>query len=258
MDKTLRELKMVYEKEIPTSFTTEDKKEVFRKIVKEEASSKKIGFTFIPKAISFIVYAALIFVILGVANQQLNIIEFNNGDNGGSPISYTEQNEFDSTISEPGKEEEVEIVESELKTETIDTSIVPSAELQSIYETYSNNPSDVILQGLTPLDVFKIYFHALHLEDVDTKYATYIQGENYGTPSSEEYFGDPEFFGAIPNEHDKALYSQLESIETFEVNYLVENEATISWKELKDQELAFRLIKDLDADVWKVAWNPMQ
>ncbi|MCP8615980.1 hypothetical protein [Salirhabdus salicampi] len=112
--------------------------------------------------------------------------------------------------------------------------------------------------NLTPLDIFRLYFHAKNVKDSETIYNLYIKGEKYFTPSKEEYYGDPEFFGANFTDNDEKLYDELQQIEEFKVKYIDENEAAITWETSNQSLNAFRLIKDTNQDVWKVSWLPMQ
>jgi hypothetical protein len=155
-------------------------------------------------------------------------------------------------------EEEDGIGAPVIDSKSVQTNIEPSAELMALYNEYASKNDDQLLAGLSPLDVFKLYFYAKHLEDSETTYALYIKGEMFGTPSEEEYFGEPEFYGAIFNENDKKLYSELQQVREFKINYLNNNEAIITWKDQEGSLPAFRLIKDPYKDVWKVSWLPMQ
>ncbi|MDF2858302.1 MAG: hypothetical protein K0Q87_4153, partial [Neobacillus sp.] len=143
-------------------------------------------------------------------------------------------------------------------TKNVQTNIEPSTELKALYNEYANKKDDQLLAGLSPLDIFKLYFYAKDLEDSETTYALYIKGEMFGTPSEEEYFGDPEFYGAKFNENDKKLYAGLQQVKEFKINYLYDKEVIITWKGQEGSLPAFRLIKDPKVDVWKVSWLPMQ
>ncbi len=145
-----------------------------------------------------------------------------------------------------------------INSESVQTNIEPSAELKALYKEYASKKNDQLLAGLSPLDVFKLYFYAKHLEDSETTYALYIKGEMFGTPSEEEYFGEPEFYGAKFDENDKKLYAGLQQVKEFKINYLNDNEAIITWKGEEGSLPAFRLLKDSKKDVWKVSWLAMQ
>jgi hypothetical protein len=155
-------------------------------------------------------------------------------------------------------EEEDGIGAPVIDSKSVQTNIEPSAELKELYNEYASKNDDQLLAGLSPLDVFKLYFYAKQLEDSETTYALYIKGEMFGTPSEEEYFGKPEFYGALFNENDKKLYSELQLVKEFKINYLSNNEAIITWKVQEGSLPAFRLIKDPKKNVWKVSWLPMQ
>lgn len=155
-------------------------------------------------------------------------------------------------------EEEDGIGASVEDSKSVQTNIEPSAELKALYKEYASRKNDQLLAALSPLDVFKLYFHAKQLEDFETTYALYIKGETFGTPSEEEYFGDPEFYGAVFNENDKKFYTELQQVKEFKINYLNDNEAIITWKGQEGSLPAFRLTKDPQKDVWKINWLPMQ
>ncbi len=161
-------------------------------------------------------------------------------------------------VSITNDEEEDGIGAPVIESQRVQTNIEPSAELKALYMEYASKKDDQLLEGLSPLDVFKLHFYAKHLEDSETTYALYIKGEMFGTPSEEEYFGSPEFYGAKFDENDKKLYTGLQQVKEFKINYLNDNEAIITWKGEEGSLPAFRLIKDSKKDVWKVSWLAMQ
>lgn len=155
-------------------------------------------------------------------------------------------------------EEEDGIGASVEDSKSFQTSIEPSSELKALYKEYASKKNDQLLAGLSPLDIFKLYFYAKHLEDGETTYALYIKGETFGTPSEDEYFGEPEYYGAVFNENDKKFYTELQQVKEFKINYLNDNEAIITWKGQEGSIPAFRLFKDPKNHVWKVSWLPLQ
>lgn len=157
------------------------------------------------------------------------------------------------------KDEEEDGIGAEVvASETVQTNIEPSVELKALYKGYASKKDDQLLKGLSPLDVFKLYFYAKQLEDSETTYALYIKGELFGTPSEKEYFGQPEFYGATFSENDKKLYAELQQVKEFKINYFHDNQAIITWKGQEGSHPAFRLYKDPNNDAWKVSWLPMQ
>jgi hypothetical protein len=142
-----------------------------------------------------------------------------------------------------------------------DTTIELSTELQSIYKEYAKKKNDMLLRGLKPIDIFKMYYHAMNLGDLETEYEFYHKGKNSGTPDRETYFNDP-FFNVSEKELENAkdFYKQLETVQTFYEVYLSNDETVISFKIEPDSfnTFGFRLIKDSNTEVWKVSFIPLQ
>ncbi|MFD2043609.1 hypothetical protein ACFSTA_04380 [Ornithinibacillus salinisoli] len=143
-------------------------------------------------------------------------------------------------------------------TNTYDTNIKMSQELTDIYEQYKETLNDELLEGLNPIDVFKMHFYAENNEDEEVKYALYIQDEMYGTPDKDAYFNDP-FFAEddTMKKNAEQFYEELLAVDVFKEEYLSEEEAIIHFATVESNGLAFRLIKNSE-DIWKVAWIPMQ
>jgi hypothetical protein len=141
----------------------------------------------------------------------------------------------------------------------LDTTIELSPELQAIYKEYAKKKNDMLLHGLEPIDIFKLYYHASQSGDRETLYALYMKGENSGTPDRESYFNDPLFFERN-KEGEKEYFERLQSISTYYQASLTDEEALIIYKFDPDafDESAFRLKKDPITGVWKVSFMPLQ
>lgn len=105
MDKQLKALKSQFEKEIPTSFTSEDKQAILMAIRKPKPKKgKKITHVF-PYTLTSIVIAALIFVGLIVANDRLGLIEFDSKNATGPttqdiPSEIPDEEEYSTHLKE--------------------------------------------------------------------------------------------------------------------------------------------------------------
>lgn len=264
MENKIKKARQAYERDIPTNFSAIDKQAVLERITAKEKGKQEKWVAFIPKTLTFVAVAALVIFFVNNINFPFS------GTNSDGAANNTAANDGSDENSEVIIDKDSEEEEGfkfnwgeDVKVETYQTSIELSPELKSIYKEYSAKHNDMVLQNLSPLDVFRMYFHANNLEDAKTVFALYIKGEKYGSPSEEEYFGDPEFWGANFTENDRKLYESLLTVEEFNVAYLNEEEAVVTWVNEDNQELAFRLIKDTtnnqsENGIWKIAWLAMQ
>ncbi|MBB6454757.1 hypothetical protein HNQ94_003246 [Salirhabdus euzebyi] len=140
-----------------------------------------------------------------------------------------------------------------------EVSVEVTGELLSIYKEYASDKNDMVLRGLKPFDIFKLYYHARSIEDFETVHSLYIKGDKYGTPSLEEFLGDPKFWGATYAENDQAFYEELKQVRAFNEVYVSETESAVNFT-LPSHEYGrhFSLTKDTNTNVWKVNWIPMQ
>ncbi|WP_078548528.1 hypothetical protein [Litchfieldia alkalitelluris] len=263
MDKELKNLKDTYDDQFSTTtFSSLDKENVYLKIKKRKKEKRFNLQRFLPKTLSYLAYGAMIILIFGMVNNQVKIVPdgFTSKEEetlGNSSLSNKESvNNFKKSIGDEVNEDGIgELIE---KIDNVETTIALSPELEVIYEEYADSENDALLKELSPLDIFKFHFHAKQLGDERTLYNLYFQGEYSGTPSEEEYFGDPEFFGAKMTENDQKLYNKLLQVKEFNINYLQINEAIITWEKTDESFPVFRMIKDTKQGVWKVSWLPMQ
>lgn len=71
------------------------------------------------------------------------------------------------------------------------TYILPlSDQERSIYHEFSKTKSDLLLKGLSPTEICKLYFHAVKTGDLSTQYALYIKGDEYMGPSYKQFLKD--------------------------------------------------------------------
>ncbi|MEQ6378261.1 hypothetical protein RZN25_15720 [Bacillaceae bacterium S4-13-56] len=268
MEDKLKKAKQAYDRDIPTSFTTTDKQAILEKITTNSKVKQERRVSFIPKTLTFVGVVALILFFVNNIPSPFYGTTSNDSANGGAESAVYDSAgnaENGEGIADKDADEGGEDINwgEDVKMETFQTTIMLSPELESIYKQYAAEHNDMILQNTNPLDVFKMYFHAKSQEDFDTVYALHIKGDKYGTPSEEEYFGDPEFWGGTYTENEQKLYDSLLTVDEFKVVYLSEAEAVVTWINEEKNELAFRLIKDTtnnqrDNGIWKVAWVPMQ
>ncbi|SET54036.1 hypothetical protein SAMN05216389_11447 [Oceanobacillus limi] len=277
MDKQLKKLKKQFEADIPTSFTEKDKEAVFEKIKNREIKQPKKVFPLFPKVLTSFVVASIVLIVVITINN--NPSDFSNSMNDATDTA--EKNEMsslareevemedkrnDTLIMEESEEEanesnDLDLAQESQESNQIETTIEPSDELMNIYTSYKASLDDNLLQGLDPIDVFKLYYHAQIQGDQEVQYALYLQGEKYGTPDKEAYFNDRNLYEN--NMEDlKEFYGQLKQLTLFtEVQFATNEEeyALINFEiEDKDWPSSFRLIKDPDTNVWKVQWMPLQ
>ncbi|MBY6270927.1 MAG: hypothetical protein CW346_01820 [Bacillaceae bacterium] len=138
---------------------------------------------------------------------------------------------------------------------TYHTSIELDGKLKNIYHQYAQTLDDRLLDGLKPVDVFKLYIHAMGSGDKNVQYALLIKDEKYGgVPDQETYFSDPE---GVTAENEKKFYDDLKSVSSFTEKYLSDEEAVIGFS-AQGRDFAFRICIDPDSKVWKVPPMAMQ
>ncbi len=150
--------------------------------------------------------------------------------------------------------------------QTYTTKIELSGELLAIYQHYAATQDESLLKDLKPFDVFRLYQHALSIGDVETEYALFIKGEQFGTPDEETYFSDPVFWGHDEEaiENGKKSFEKLKEVHSYREISLPTDEtglerAVISYT-LPNEEgkRGFQIIKDPETGVWKVPMMPLQ
>ena len=56
-----------------------------------------------------------------------------------------------------------------------------------IYEEYADTENEQLLEDLSPMDIFKLFYHAFKINDYENLYGLYIKGENM-VPQAEKIF----------------------------------------------------------------------
>lgn len=123
LDKELKELKKVFEKEIPVTFTAHDKQSVLANIKqKKEKSVGKINH-FLPKTITAVMIIALLFFF----NHQFHFIEFGTSNGGNNYDGVRSNILLENVISEDGEEYRFEQIPwFSTKQELVDSGHIPS------------------------------------------------------------------------------------------------------------------------------------
>lgn len=128
-------------------------------------------------------------------------------------------------------------------------------DLQNVYSQFAESKNDGVLAGLSPSQVFQLYFYAEEMEDYETQYALFIDDEQYIKvfPTYEDYL-DAIMNPPVPVQGetllDKVKRSQLEE------RMINEKEAGVSISS-GDEGLGFGLSKN-SRGIWRVNWMPIQ
>lgn len=149
-------------------------------------------------------------------------------------------------------------VKNEVAVTTQDISL-SNRELEN-FQKYSETENEQLLKDLSPLEVFKYYYHAFRVNDQQTLYNLYIKGDAYGAPSRKDFL----------KEMGKKEIEQLQALGKFQ--YHIKDFAQINYDDktsyiqinfeegsevAKSQPWNFKLIKN-SQDIWKVDWVPLE
>ncbi|SHG49668.1 helix-turn-helix domain-containing protein [Ornithinibacillus halophilus] len=132
--------------------------------------------------------------------------------------------------------------------------------LNELYTNYADTLDDRLLNELRPIEVFKLYHHALQNNDVEVLYSLYIKGETYGTPDKETYFEKRSMYEADQQQMND-LYVELQNRETtFEEIYTNQGNEEMAFVMFPSEEghwpNSFSLIKN-EEGIWKVYLLPL-
>ncbi|MFD1736487.1 hypothetical protein ACFSCX_07905 [Bacillus salitolerans] len=137
------------------------------------------------------------------------------------------------------------------------SSIMLSPELEDIYEAISKDFNKEHLRGLSPLEIFRLYYTAEERKDFRTQYELFIQDEQY-VKVFETY---DEYLEAVESDN---LHERERILQNVITSDLVEN---IFIKEeigeesariiVVNLEMGFGLVKDAGG-IWRVNWMPYQ
>ncbi|WLR50391.1 hypothetical protein LC040_14130 [Bacillus tianshenii] len=125
-------------------------------------------------------------------------------------------------------------------------------DLSSVYREFASSKDEAKLKGLSPLDVMRLYVHAEEINDIETKYALYMHGNNYYVPAKDEYMSS---VNEVPSVDWKSINEQIDSIDTESIDEQTRVVKIILTEEQEPKY--FRLLKN-DQGIWKVSWLPMQ
>ena len=151
-----------------------------------------------------------------------------------------------------------EQVKNELEYEVIDISLT-DAEFKK-YQDYAKSENEQLLKDLTPMDIFKFYYHAFKTDDYKAMYGFYIKGEAYGTPNWKDFSDDMKNKEIIQMVLLKKLEYNIKSLAQIkyddktsyiQVNFKKDHDL------MKNTDWNFKLIKN-SQDIWKMQWLPLQ
>lgn len=160
--------------------------------------------------------------------------------------------------SESVKILEEEQVKNEIEYESLNPSL--SSHQLKKYQEYADTENEQLLKDLSPMDVFKYYYHAFKIKDHKTLYRLYIKGEAYGTPSEKEFLESMKNKKILQMVLLKRLEYNIKSLAQIkyddktsyiQVNYKKDNDLT------KSEQWNFKLIKNSN-DIWKLEWLPLK
>lgn len=147
--------------------------------------------------------------------------------------------------------------DEEIEQSTQDKWLVRESEREA-YEAYRNKPSDDLLQGLAPMDVFRYYVTASRDGDFETAYDLLIHDPERGTPDREDYVSDIAHDSGLAERTKRVWDGYMQRFDKLEQRMDGE-QAVIAMIDSggKEPELQFRMVRDA-AGVWKVDWLALQ
>lgn len=138
--------------------------------------------------------------------------------------------------------------------------MIPDSEREA-YETYREQPSDDLLKGLEPMDVFRYYVTASYTSDYETVYALYIQDPKYDKPDREKFLSDVQSDSGLEEREKKAWDKFMQRYDKLEQQ--IDGDTAIiamidtDGNNAEEREMNFRLVRNKDG-IWKVGWMPLQ
>ncbi len=153
---------------------------------------------------------------------------------------------------------EEEQVNNEVEYESLNPSLT-SNQLEEFQE-YAETENEQLLIDLSPMDIFKYYYHAFKINDYKVLYGLYIKGEAYGTPSEREFLENLKNKDILQMVLLKRLEYNIKSLAQIkydektsyiQVKFKEDNELT------KSEQWNFKLIKN-NNNIWKLEWLPLK
>jgi|GEM_PF-402660 len=137
---------------------------------------------------------------------------------------------------------------------------MPDSEREA-YATYREQPSDDLLKGLEPMDVFRYYVTASYAADYETVYALYIQDPKFAMPDRKKFLSDVQSDSGLDEREKKAWDKFMQKYDKLEQR-IDGDDAIIAMidtdgSNAEEREMNFRLIRNKDG-IWKVGWLPLQ
>lgn len=128
-----------------------------------------------------------------------------------------------------------------------------------IYEEYADTENEQLLEDLSPMDIFKLFYHAFKINDYENLYGLYIKGEKYGTPSRKDFLESIEKKDIMKLSLLRCLEYNIKKLAQIkydkntsyiQVNFKEDNKLT------KRENWNFKLIKN-SYGIWKLEWLPL-
>jgi hypothetical protein len=128
-----------------------------------------------------------------------------------------------------------------------------SPKLKEVYQSFRTNYNEEALIGLSPLDLFKLYYYAASNEDYRTQYELYIFDEEYFRVF--ETYED--YLQAVyeTSEASSKLLERISRSNLMEVILPDDKNAAITVTDVEGT--SFGLVKNKKG-IWKVKWLPLQ
>ncbi|WP_433750947.1 hypothetical protein [Falsibacillus pallidus] len=261
MDEQLKKSRKAFDSYVSQNkvFTEEDKRRIRDRIQSAPATfiSKKRAEWFSKLMTGGVVAAVICFLAifigsglthnLGSSDKSAESSHMESADDSGSMIKGFNPEAADkkdsSTLSKP----------NELTDDAGRVKLEP--ELQSIYKQFSAKHDDMLLRGLTPLQIFYLYFYAEDQKDYGVQYWLF----NHDPDIEQTFKSEEDWIQASQKEGnsllEKVKNSYLEEKITDDSNayILISSGANQS----TENSLGFGLSKN-KAGVWKVNWMPIQ
>lgn len=128
------------------------------------------------------------------------------------------------------------------------------------YENYLVTKHEEVLQSLTPMEVFKFYYHAYKSEDYETMYDFYVKEDANEKVSLESFLESVENKNIAALVMLKRLEYNIESLTQVKyddtTSYIQVNFKS-NYDFIKNREWNFKLIKN-SHDIWEMEWLPMK
>lgn len=129
--------------------------------------------------------------------------------------------------------------------------------LKQRYTLFAKEKKEDALEGLGPIDILKLYYHAKELNDYETVYAFYSHDPGVEMPSLQQFLEEVKK-DSVRAKNSREFIKQLkEHAKTYEVIKKEEQEAIIWIRyDNRGKPSGLRLSKNQQG-IWKVEWMPL-